>query len=418
VGRRRAHSVRFALAVALTALVAALAATVAHALAFDDAVPCRDTQPLFVCPEGTVELAYSIQFVGRGGCGPDPPNLGLPYQYRVINGALPQGLSLSKSGLLSGTPTTAGDYKFWVELSDEDPPSQAWCLVKKAEREFQIVVRSRVLVTTESAAGGTVGVPYDLALSAAMKTGPASTAPPPTPFTWTITQGELPPGLSLDASTGVVSGTPTSEGAFLVTFKAALADGRSDTKALEIVVRQPLAIAASRPLATPPAPTVWEISVPFAAKLTPSGGSGTYTFSMAQGELPTGIVLAADGTLAGRPRVAGVFRATLRLADNEGRTLDYAANFVVAQKLAVSTLALRQGKVGRAYRARLKASGGVNPKTWRVAKGPLPRGIRLDRRLGILSGAPTRGGSYRVTFEVRDGLKVVAKKTLRIVVLP
>jgi hypothetical protein len=111
-----------------------------------------------------------------------------------------------------------------------------------------------------------------------------------------------------------------------------------------------------------------------------------------------------------------VFRATLRLSDTEGRTLDYQANFGVAARLAVGTLALRPGKVGKLYRAKLKATGGIAPRTWRVAKGPLPRGLRFDRKLGVLSGTPKKTGRHRVTFEVRDGLKVVAKKTFRIVV--
>ncbi len=57
------------------------------------------------------------------------------------------------------------------------------------------------------------------------------------------------------------------------------------------------------------------------------------------------------------------------------------------------------------------------PKTWKIVRGPLPRGIRFDRTLGLLSGTPKKAGRYRVTFEVRDGLKVVALKTLRIDVL-
>ena len=163
-----------------------------------------------------------------------------------------------------------------------------------------------------------------------------------------------------------------------------------------------------------PLPTLWEVGVPFSGKLTPSGGSGTYTFTLAAGSLPTGLALAADGTVAGTPRAPGVFRATLRLADSEGRTTDYAANFGVAARLAVSTLALRPGKVGRLYRAKVASTGGLLPRKWKILKGPLPKGVRFDPALGILSGTPTKAGRYRVTFQVTDGLKVVAKKTLRI----
>ena len=53
----------------------------------------------------------------------------------------------------------------------------------------------------------------------------------------------------------------------------------------------------------------------------------------------------------------------------------------------------------------------------RSLKGPLPKGVRFDPRLGVLSGTPTKAGRYRVTFQVTDGLKVVAKKTLRIDIL-
>jgi hypothetical protein len=134
--------------------------------------------------------------------------------------------------------------------------------------------------------------------------------------------------------------------------------------------------------------------------------------------LPTGLTLGADGTLIGTPRAAGVFRATVRLSDNEGRTLDYALNFGVAERLAVSTLVLKPGKVGRLYRTKLASIGGIPLKKWKVLKGPLPKGIHFDRTLGTLSGTPTKAGSYRVTFQVTDGLKVVAKKTLRLVVAP
>jgi hypothetical protein len=409
---------RLGLALALVTALAGIVAATAAALAFDDAVPCPASPVVYVCPGGTVDASYSIQLVGRGGCGPDPPNEGLPYQYRVLNGALPPGLSLSKSGVVSGTPTQAGTYSAWIELSDEDPPSASWCLPKKAEREFSFTINARLLVATESAAPGTLGRTYSLPLAAVMKTGADATAPASSPVTWSLSQGQLPPGLLLDSATGVISGTPTSEGASVFVVRAALVDGRSDTKGLEIIVRQPLSIAAANPLApTGTAPTPWEVGVPFSAKLSATGGSGTYTWSIAGGALPTGFALAADGTVAGRTEAAGTYRATLRLTDSEGRTADYAAAFNVASRLAISTTKLRTGKVGRLYRSKVATSGGIAPKKWKIKRGPLPRGIRFDRTLGLLSGTPTRPGRYRVTFEATDALKVTASKTLVVEVL-
>jgi hypothetical protein len=398
--------------VALLALLGAVFVASAMALRFDDATPCQDTQPVFVCPAGTVDGSYSITLVSWGGCGP-----ALPYQYRVINGSMPGGLSLSSSGVISGTPTGAGTAKFWIELSDEDPPSASWCVPDKAEREFSITVHPRVLVTTGSATPGTVGAPYTLNLAAGMKSGPGSTLPPSSPFTWTLVQGVLPAGLALNAATGAITGTPTAEGSSSFTVRAALADGRSDTKGLNINVRQPLAITAPEPLGASAVLTRWEVGVPFSAKLTGSGGTGSYTWALGSGSLPTGFVLGPDGTLAGRTTAPGSFQAVLRLSDDEGRTAEYAATFLVASRLAVSTLALKPGKVGRPYRARVSATGGVVPKTWRIVRGPLPRGVRFDRTLGLLSGTPTKAGRYRVTFQVTDALKVVALKTLRIDVL-
>jgi Putative Ig domain len=395
-------------------IAAGVAATVAQALRFDDGTPCPDTQPLFVCPAGTVDSSYSIKLIGYGGCEPE-------FTFSVTNGALPPGLSLGSNGQMSGAPTTAGTWKFWVRLHDVGPSEggPAWCTnPQNADREFSLTVNPRVLVTSESAPGATVGAPYTLSLTAAMKSGPTTTAPASSPFTWTIASGALPPGLSLTASTGVVSGTPTTEGSFLATYKAALVDGRSDTKTLEIVVRKPLVVSAAKPFATTPTPTLWEVGVPFASKLTPSGGSGNYTYAIASGSLPTGLALAADGTVSGTPRTAGVYRATLRLSDDEGRSLDYAANFGVAARLAVSTLLLKPGKVGKLYRSRVAATGGVLPKAWRITAGKLPKGVRFDRKLGLVSGTPTKAGRYRLTFQVTDGLKVVATKTLRIDVLP
>jgi hypothetical protein len=416
VGRRRT-SLRLALLVALVAVLGAIAATAAYALAFDDGKPCpANSAGLYVCPGGTVGGSYSVQLIGRGGCEPH-------FTFRVVNGALPAGLSMSSSGLISGRPTSSGSSQFWVVLADIPPSSggPAWCTNPiTAEREFKIDILPGISIQNQTAKPGTIGQAYSEQLTALTLTNSATTPPtgnPATSATWSLSSGTLPPGVAL-APNGLLSGTPTAEGSFTFVVRAELDPARWDTETLSVTVRQPLAIQASKPLAVAPAPTLWEVSVPFSAKLSATGGTGTYTYTLAEGALPTGLALAADGTVSGTPKAGGIFRSTIRLADTEGRTLDYAANFGIAQKIAVSTILLKPGKVGKLYRAKLATTGGIAPKTWKVASGPLPKGIKLDRTLGILAGIPTKPGSYRVTFEAKDGLKVTAQKTLRIVVAP
>jgi hypothetical protein len=72
--------------------------------------------------------------------------------------------------------------------------------------------------------------------------------------------------------------------------------------------------------------------------------------------------------------------------------------------------------VGKYYSAKLRTVGGVKPATWRLVRGPLPRGLGFDRAFGEIYGTPKLPGRYRVTFEARDALGVKAKKTLLIVV--
>jgi hypothetical protein len=232
-----------------------------------------------------------------------------------------------------------------------------------------------------------------------------------------VISGALPPGLSI--VNGVITGTPTTAGAFTFVVQSLLDPQRKDTETLQIDVTAALAISAPKPFAagTAGAVTLWEVGLPFSSKLVAAGGNGTYTWSLADGALPTGMALAADGTVTGTPSVAGLSRATIHLADSVGRTADYQAVIGVAARLTISTTKLRPGKVGRVYRAKLATKGGVLQKKWKVTSGPLPRGIRLDRTLGVLSGTPTKPGRYRVTVEATDALKVKAVKKLVVEVL-
>jgi hypothetical protein len=137
---------------------------------------------------------------------------------------------------------------------------------------------------------------------------------------------------------------------------------------------------------------------------------------MSTGALPTGLGLTPTGAIVGKPTQAGRFAFTVTATDAEGRTGAYPTTLTVAERLAFAARRVRPARVGRFYQLKLRSTGGVEPVAWRVKRGPLPRGMRFDRTLGLLYGTPTRARTYRMQFEARDALRVRTAGTVRLVV--
>ncbi len=125
-------------------------------------------------------VAYSRQLTITGGLP--------PFQFSLFSGSLPDGLTLTSGGLLSGTPTSNGNFTFKIKVISGGGGSTV--------KQFSLSVLE---ITTTVLDGYVVGTPYSFQLVAAGGSGN---------YKWRIVTGSLPAGLTMD-STGLISGTPT-----------------------------------------------------------------------------------------------------------------------------------------------------------------------------------------------------------------
>ena len=406
---------RFSLLVVLAAALSIVFVPGASAGKFDQGrMGCTGESPA-TCPAGTVGTAYSLPVFLQDD---DPWSCAV---FKVSSGTFPTGLSLApyasdetKGSRITGTPTQPGTYRFYISYTATREESCAAICGNKCQSDDEFIIPinpgvaalPKLALGPEAAVTGTTGTPYSLQMTASV----------PDAKTFSISSGTLPPGLAINSSSGLISGTPTAAGTYDFTVYAKVnADSRSDTKALEIVVRDPLTLSAGDPFVAQRA--VGEVSVPFDGSISATGGFGTYTWAVTTGALPPGLEL-VDGAITGTPTTAGSYAFAATVTDAEGRTASYTARIVIAPELSISTLLLRAGKVGKLYGAKLKTLGGMKPVSWRVFRGPLPRGIRFDRFTATLSGFPKTAGRYRITFEATDALGVVSKRTFTVLVAP
>jgi hypothetical protein len=296
-------------------------------------------------------------------------------------------LSLSASGTIGGTPTTYGTANFTATVSDSGNHS--------ASKALSVTVAPPPLtVTTTSLANGTVGAAYSQTLEATGGTGG---------YTWRVTGGALPAGLSLSAS-GAIGGTPTAYGTANFTATVSDSSSHSASKALSVTVAPaPLTVAtASLSSGT--------VGTAYSQTLAASGGTGGYTWSISSGTLPAGLNLSAAGTISGTPTATGTANLTVQVKDSSGAAASKPFTLAVAAPtLIITTASLSNGTVGAAYSQTLTASGGTGGYTWSISSGTLPAGLNLSAA-GTISGTPTAPGTASLTVQVTDSSGTAASK--------
>lgn len=314
-----------------------------------------------------------------------------PYAFSLLSGSLPPGVTLT-AGALSGTPTADGVFWFTVRVTDAKNAV--------ADQLLSITVTAGTasalaILTSTPLAGATEGSSYSFGLSA---TGGLQ------PYTWTITAGSLPPGLTLSAATGVISGTPTGTSAG---FTVKVTDSTSPpAQTATLVATLPVNLAMSLGGTLPSA----TLGAAYSHTPAVTNGTAPYAWTLVSGTLPTGLTLAANGLISGTPTVQGVTSFVLKVTDSAGATATAGFDILVNGALTFTTTSLAADTTGVTYGpVTLFASGGTTPYTnWAVTTGTLPAGIIINNLTGVLSGTPTASGTATLTFTVTDSAGATA----------
>lgn len=243
------------------------------------------------------------------------------------------------------------------------------------------------------------------------------------PRTWSVTVGTLPAGLTLNASTGAISGKPTATGSsnFTVQVSDSSSPALTATKALSILVDPPPPLSVTT--TTLPGGSQ---NIVYSTTLAASGGTTPYiAWVVTAGALPAGLTLhSATGIIDGTPTAFGTFDITVQVTDSTtpALTATKAFSIVIAPPpVNISTTTLPGGTVNSTYAgATLAASGGVPPISWSVTAGAMPAGLTLNGVTGAIDGTPTAAGTFNFTVTATDAWSTPQTKTqaLSIVVAP
>jgi len=339
---------------------------------------------------GTVDTTYDETLEVEGGYG--------NYEW-TLGGEAANWLSIGEKSngfceIYGTAPTEAGTYTLTVTIESTDSDYGRPTLT--ATKTLSIRIADPLEITTDSLPDAVFGVPYYAKLEA---TGGF------TPYTWSLKLAppyNLPPGLSLNSSTGEITGTPTAAAPYPLNFNVTDSSNpiQSTTKRLSIQVVNPLFITKT---------ILYDAfrGGAYVDTLLAVGGTYPYIWSIIAGSLPDGLALTPgtniiEGTVSPNA-VTSAF--TVQVTDYGNPTLTDVKQITIHvydPPQITTSPPLPDGNEGISYSVTLSGDGGNPPYTWSVFSGALPPGLSLNSVTGEISGIPTSAGSYQFQIHMTD----------------
>ena len=330
--------------------------------------------------------------------------IGVSYSYQITSSAvppltygatgLPGGLLVNAStGLITGTPTTAGAFTGNISVTSGGSTNNAAINITIAASA------AASAITSATTATGTVGVPFTYTATGSN-----------TPTNFNIVG--LPAGLSADPTTGAISGSPTAVGTYAITLSANNAAGTGAPVTLTLTV--------AAPAAAPVISSATSASVAVGAAFTYTIVATNSPTAYAAAGLPLGLsVDPTSGAITGTPSVAGSYAVTLTATGAGGTSAPVTLSLTVGALAPITSAASATGSLGAAFSYTVTAAT-VTPAVTSFNISGLPVGLTADTTTGALAGTPTTVGTYAVSLSANNatGTGPVSVLTLTIGIRP